>query len=596
MDSPLHPLTTDERKVLRKQVSEWARSEVSKSVQSRRQIQTALRQPDGWLNNRLSGVSVTFTLEQLRMFARVLRVPIPAEIEQTAARLEVASRSLPRPRQSVPRITADDLNQAGSAEAEMRLLLDAASYARKNRSRDREWTFRRFGLRNGRAETLEEIAAGAGFTRERVRQIEAKMLQLVSVVAAGHPLPILASIHQRVLESVGLPWDAVELELRPFLGDVPLREAVRFLEEVQPPAQKVGMDRASIYGLGNTLRVVATSHEDIRFTTQVSTAARKIFSFAGAVLVNDVRALLETTRKKPVSLRDLVRTLGVLPDLQWLDGRHRWCWFDTPELSGLLRRCAAILTAAKAPVDMETLYAGLVREARREHDSLASHVSDPLPPAHVVHAILKRHPQFRRAVANSFTYVGSQDAPLEFEPAVRVILERLDALGGAATRSELFELEHHPQHPIQRNSFAFYLYCCGCIERIGPGAWAIRGRPVDEERRREVLCNSGVRGGQVPRPSGPAWSVVLRLTEASRRNRMLAFPSASIPYQSAGPYLLPDGHECMLHQDRHGPRITRLGPQIKALLSNPAVPAIRFEFDSDARTVVAYPEPLDDPA
>lgn len=279
---------------------------------------------------------------------------------------------------------------------------------------------RRFGLGNGRPETLEEIGASGGVTRERVRQVEAKLLQLASVVAAGHSLPILASVHQRVVESVGLPWDAVEQELRPFLGEIPLREAIRFLEDVQPPNEKVGMDRASIYGLGNTLRVVATSADDLRFTSQVSSAARKIFSFAGAALVNDIRVLLEITRKKPVALRDLVRTLCALPELEWLDDRHRWCWFNIPELSALLRRAALILTAARAPVDMETLYAGLVREGRRDFDSHAADVTDPVPPAHVVHAILKRHPDFRRAAANAFTYVGAFDPSTDVESAIRL--------------------------------------------------------------------------------------------------------------------------------------------------------------------------------
>ena len=595
VDRPVIKLSSQERRALRKRVSDWARSEMAQSRRSRLQVQTTMRQPDGWLGNRLSGAAVTFTPPQLRQFAQILGVSIPQDVIDVAERLNAAGRAMSSPRARLPPISDEALRAAGNAQREIQLLLDAAAHGRVQRARDLDWTSRRFGIGKDRPETLEEIGVTAGVTRERVRQVEAKMLQLASVAAAGKTLPMLASVHQRVLESAGLPWDPVEQELRPFLGEkIPLREAIRFLEEVQPPNEKVGMDRASIYGLGNTLRIVAASADDLRFTSQVSSAARKIFSFAGAALVNDIRALVETTRKKPVALRDLVRTLGALPQLEWLDDRHRWCWFNTSELSALLRRAALILTAARAPVDMETLYAGLVREGRRDFDSHAADMTDPVPPAHVVHAILKRHPDFRRTAANAFTYVGAVDPSTDVEPAIRLILQRLEELGGAATRAELYELANHPDRPVQRNSFAYYLYCAGRIERIGPGAWAIRGRPIDETRRHEVMTGSlhAFSASAHPpqlRPPGPCWTVVLRLTEAARRNRMVAFPSTAIPYDVAGSYRLPDGQEAMLHQDRHGPRLTRLGPTIKALLDDTAVTAVRFEFDADAHTLTVHP-------
>ncbi|MHC9084877.1 hypothetical protein ACYX7E_07550 [Luteimonas sp. RIT-PG2_3] len=593
MDGPVTKLTSEQRAALRKNISDWARNEMAMSRYSRLQVNMAMRQSVGWLGNRLSGAAITFTPAQLRQFAQILDVSIPKAVSDCAELLRTAGRSSSGARRRLPPIDVDALRNAGSAQLEIDLLLGTAAHGRPQRSRDLDWTLRRFGLGVDRPETLEEIGISAGVTRERVRQVEAKMLQLASIAAEGHSLPMLASVYQRVVESVGLPWEAVERELRPFLGTVPLREAIRFLEEVQTPTEKVGMDRASIYGLGNTLRVVATSADDLRFTSQVSSAARKIFSFAGAALVNDIRALLETTRKKPVALRDLVRTLGALPELEWLDDHHRWCWFNTPELSALLRRAALILTAARAPVDMETLYAGLVREGRRDFDSHAADVTDPVPPAHVVHAILKRHRDFRRTAANAFTYVAAFDPSGDVEPAIRLILQRLEELGGAATRAELYELENHPDHPIPRNSFANYLYCAGRIERIGPGAWAIRGRPIDEVRRREVLARSlhasttSTRPSQL-RPAGPYWKVVLRLTEAARRNRLMAFPSAAIPYGASGRYQLPDGHEVTLRQDHHGTRMTRLGPAIKALLEDAAVIAVRFEFDGNEHTLQVH--------
>lgn len=465
----------DERAQLRKYVSDWARLEMGRSKLSRLQVQNTMRRSGGWLNNRLHGATVTFKPGELREFAEILRVTVPADVQQAAEAVrKVKSRATRLAK--LPKLTDEALGGAGSAAAEVALVLEAASTGRQQRERDLSWTSRRFGL-NGHPETLEEIGASSGVTREYVRQVERKVLKLASVVTAGCRFPMLASIHQQVIESAGLPMQAIENELRPFLGQIPLSEAIRFLEQVQPPDQRVTANRAVIYKLDRrrhgaaAIRVVAASDDDLRFTSQVSSAARKIVSYAGAALVNDIRALVETSRKRPVALRDLVRTLGVLPGIQWLDEHHRWCWFDAPE-SPLLRRTAQILAAARAPVDIETLYAGLVREGRR---TVSGHVCDPVPPAHVVHAILLRHPDYRRTSGNAFAYTGPHVPPDDTN--VQAILTRLDELGGAATRAELLALEKHPERPVNRQSCGVYLYLCGCIERLGPGAWAIRGSP-----------------------------------------------------------------------------------------------------------------------
>src|SRR3990167_29490 len=53
--------------------------------------------------------------------------------------------------------------------------------------RNRDIVSRRFGLKNGRKETLESIGKGYGITRERVRQIEEFTLgQLAKSIAGDH--------------------------------------------------------------------------------------------------------------------------------------------------------------------------------------------------------------------------------------------------------------------------------------------------------------------------------------------------------------------------------------------------------------------------
>ncbi|MBI3273587.1 MAG: hypothetical protein HYZ69_00430, partial [Candidatus Colwellbacteria bacterium] len=59
-----------------------------------------------------------------------------------------------------------------------------ASLVRDVVTRNRDIISRRFGLKNGRKETLESIGQGYGITRERVRQIEEFTLKQLSKLAA----------------------------------------------------------------------------------------------------------------------------------------------------------------------------------------------------------------------------------------------------------------------------------------------------------------------------------------------------------------------------------------------------------------------------
>lgn len=74
----------DERAQLRKYVSDWARLEMGRSKLSRLQVQNTMRRAAGWLNNRLHGAMVTFQPGELREFAEILRVTVPAAVQQAA--------------------------------------------------------------------------------------------------------------------------------------------------------------------------------------------------------------------------------------------------------------------------------------------------------------------------------------------------------------------------------------------------------------------------------------------------------------------------------------------------------------------------------
>lgn len=77
----------------------------------------------------------------------------------------------------------NNLNSAGQAA----VTKTVASLVKTLSSRNKDIISRRFGLKNGKKETLESIGKSYGITRERVRQIEEFTLGQLSKVAEGHP-------------------------------------------------------------------------------------------------------------------------------------------------------------------------------------------------------------------------------------------------------------------------------------------------------------------------------------------------------------------------------------------------------------------------
>jgi len=125
-----------------------------------------------------------------------------------------------------------------TAEAEMRALIDLAHQHQRAHiaARNRVLMLIRFGVGEVAPASLAEAAMRFGVSRERVRQLEAKMLLRLSSRRAELHAPALARAAAIAAARDGAPDDALEADLAHLLGAVQLREALRFWRAIRAAA------------------------------------------------------------------------------------------------------------------------------------------------------------------------------------------------------------------------------------------------------------------------------------------------------------------------------------------------------------------------
>lgn len=570
---------------LRQRIKAWTRAAWKASGKTQAVLSELMGQETNWLGLRISdATNVVLSRESMDTLSRLAGYALPQDV--IAARDELISRR----HMSRHALLGLQPSQGAcrTAEDEMALLIDAAHQHITNGTADRNKAFMRlrFGVGTGKGATLAEVGERFSLTRERVRQIEAKMLSRLADAAETFPTPMLDAVVAKVRESVGLPFEVVEKELQPLLGQVPLKEALRFQQEIRPSDDDLGAESAVIYGQ-QRVRVVTNGTESASLAAVVSMGARKLFSHAGACLISDLRMYLEDAHGiAPMPTATLVNVVEALPGMQWLPGGKRWFWFPSEDLTPLLLRAAIIIGLAKEPVDLETLYAGMARDVRRRLDSDLAAYSDPIPPPSIVQSMLDGHPLFVRREARSHGLAMPFDPYIHLQGYQKAIAERLEAAGGAMHRADLIDGVARADGSLwSRDAIVLTLYLSPFIERIGRSVYALRGRVLSDAVRLAVFERSAAVDAEQGRSQRSGWDgspVVadVAITETLKRNRFLMFRRGDIPAGIAGTYTREDGGQCRLIDDTHGIRLVSVGAGIvRAITEAECGQVLRFRFD-----------------
>lgn len=435
-----HLISEAEKAELRRVIARWVNKAWRASGKSKEEIAQEMGKSPSWVSNRTTAAGhVTPSMEELLEVARVADYLLTDQVRKAREMLSGMAHTRRRD-------VANHLPEPppeGTAEVEMAALIDLAQRLQRTKvgARNAEILRMRFGVGHPEPVRGDMLAKLYGVTRQRVSLLELAAIKALASVATHVATPQLDAVLEQTRQRIGMPEATVEAELRPLLGSVGLKEALRFRQAIRVQPGRLRTDIAGVTAGVRTrgsVKIIASGAEPAtKLVQQVSTVARKIYTYAGAASVPDVRAFVEATVKRDIPSRKIVGLIDGLPHVRWLAGGQRWFTFNDAHLTPVLERAAAIITVARQPVDFETIYAGLAREGRADRPGTTGNFAEPLPPPPIVQELLDIHPAFVRRRATSFDLAITQDLWPTRDSYEGAIIAEMDARGGVMAKADM---------------------------------------------------------------------------------------------------------------------------------------------------------------
>jgi hypothetical protein len=314
---------------------------------------------------------------------------------------------------------------------------------------------RRNGWDGSPKQTLEDTGIAFGMTRERVRQICARVTRAVS---GGRPYApaldrALAAIHSL------LPCGKAELEQA--LVEQGVVSSHLDLSGIEVAATILGRD-TSLSVIDS--RVMTDDAESARKAAVIVRAAHKAVSRWGVATHDDVAASASDLGQELVDSELVVRVLTAYLDYRLLDAEAGWFTLLSQE-SSLRNRMRKILSVA-SPISLAELRTGLGRHYR---------VQGFAPPSRVLLALCELLPGYR--VEGSMVFAEpALDWRVVLTGVERQMVGVLKEFGPVMSRAEFEEM--CAARGVGQSTFYVYLDYSPVLHRYARGVYGLRGPEV----------------------------------------------------------------------------------------------------------------------
>jgi len=379
--------------------------------------------------------------------------------------------------------------------------------------RNREIVIGYYGWRDGQLHTLAQIGARYGMTRERTRQICAKL------VKRKNPRSIPAPVTDRALAFLAsrLPGPAADLEQA--LAESGLTKVGLGLENVRRATQLLARPLPfELVGIDGRQLAVDPAEADL--PAAVVELAKKEVYYHGLATVDRIRDGLGKSRPdRAASAAVVLQTLQLMDGFSWLDDRRNWFRLSGRSKHGLPRAIEKILSVAPA-VTVDQLRAAVGRNRRMWRVA---------PPDEVIGEFCRQMPGLR-VEGDRITAENTRPWRSVLTGVEKQLVEILLRHGPLMERGQLEEL--CVAAGMNRFSFHAFVACSPIIAQYGHSIYGLLGADVSGHqieslawKRRQERVPTRVLDGHGRTADGRVW-LSYRLSKAASTYAVITVPAA----------------------------------------------------------------------
>ena len=391
-------------------------------------------------------------------------------------------QALPGVREAVERMAAQGLEQN---------LRELLAFAIGDEQPRFDGIASRLGWLGEDPKTLQECGDMLGITRERIRQIEARVIEKLT----SH--------------SLYLPNLDAALAIVEGATPIPVSRAATLLAEKnvsrRPFSPRALIDTAKVFGRKTTLAIEdhkgghhVVSGDQGRVLGVLTRTARKLAGQSGvssvykvADAIIDLHAPLGPPK---IDEDDIRKILKNQPGYEFLD--EDWFWFTAiPEGRNRLENIVKKMLSVASPQSIASLREGVRRAFRWRASTNERYRTLTVPPQAVLAKFLQRHPDFQ--IDGD---LASTVRPLDYRKLLgtgeQIIVDVIRSVSsGVLDRKTL--IRECLARGINENTLAVYTSYSTVLDHIGVGLWQLRGVRVDPAAVEAVREQNALRPREV---------------------------------------------------------------------------------------------------
>ncbi len=321
----------------------------------------------------------------------------------------------------------------------------------------------RCGLSGGGVRTLQETGDQFDLTRERVRQICARLAGLIRKKQLKTPL--LRKALDFVIERIPGLADEIEAQLvtegltrNRFRLDGLAEAADLLLKEAPFVVTTIGASRfVTPIGMENLPRIV----------NQISRKSIEHWGVATAADIVDQidRGQFFDILSEPIGEQVVINSLRTRNDFRWLDEQQGWFWLSSVPRNRVLNQIEKILSVVRR-INVSELRSGVSRNYRMEGFT---------PPSRVLLELCRQMPGY--IVEDSYVMANPPLAMEEILNGTEAVMAKVLIEHGPVLSREEFE-KLCLENGMNRSTFYVYIGNSPIIERYARGVYGLRGAEV----------------------------------------------------------------------------------------------------------------------